>query len=374
MTKQTSSHSSHHNSSLWALGLMSGTSLDGIDAALIKTNGITIEERGPGLTVPYEDDFRAHLKSALGKNVRDLQLEAEVTRRHGAVVMDLLKDFAPTVDVIGFHGQTVYHAPPVTLQLGNGEQLAHLTGIPVVYDFRTHDCNQGGQGAPLVPVYHQALCAGMEGPVVVLNLGGVANITYINGDELIGFDTGPGNALIDDFMMTHLDQPYDVGGKIASLGKPKIELLNQWLADPYFQAPYPKSLDRDHFKRLVEGVKGIDGLSTLTAFTAFAVFHALQQIPNFTQTPPKKVIVCGGGRRNDTVLHWLRFLLRKSEVVVCDDLGDGGLSWDGDLLEAQAFAFLAVRSLRGYPLSYPLTTGVCEPMVGGRQAGFVTPH
>lgn len=357
-------------SPLWALGLMSGTALDGIDAALIRTDGQTVFEIGPGLTVPYDDDFRGRLKSALGKNRWEAQLEEELTCRHGTVVMDLINDFAPTVDVIGFHGQTVFHAPPVTLQLGDGNLLAQQTGIPVVYDFRTRDCEQGGQGAPLVPIYHQALCKGMVGPVVVLNLGGVGNITYIKGDDLIGFDTGPGNALIDDFMMKHLDQPYDFEGKIASLGKPNIALLNKWLSDPYFKKPYPKSLDRDHFKKLVKGVKGIDGLATLTAFTAFSVFHSLQQLPDFVQNPPKKVIICGGGRRNKTILHWLRFLLRQSEVVICDDLTESGASWDGDLLEAQAFGFLAVRSIRGLPLSFPMTTGVREPMNGGRIVGM----
>ncbi len=363
-------------SPLWALGLMSGTSLDGIDAALIRTDGEQILEVGPGITVPYDEAFRGQLKSHLGKNHRDTDLEDELTHRHASVVTDLVKDFSPTVDVIGFHGQTIFHAPPITMQLGNGELLSQLTRIPVVYDFRTHDCQNGGQGAPLVPIYHRALCAHMDSPVVVLNLGGVANITYMNGDQLIGFDTGPGNALIDDFMMTHLDQPYDLDGKIASLGKPQIDLLTQWLADSYFQVPYPKSLDRDHFKELVQSVTGINGLTTLTAFTAFSIFHSLQQIPGFTKNPPKRIIVCGGGRRNKTILHWLRFLLRQSKVIVCDELEDveiGGctLGWDGDLLEAQAFGFLAVRSLRNLPLSFPLTTGVKKALTGGRLAeGF----
>ena len=146
MTTASTTLNSQSHSSLWALGLMSGTSLDGIDAALIRTNGLTIEERGPGLTVPYDDDFRAKLKLALGVTVRNPALEAELTRRHGAVVRDLLKDFSPPVDVIGFHGQTIYHAPPLTLQLGDGEQLATLTGIPVVYDFRTQDCSAQHSG------------------------------------------------------------------------------------------------------------------------------------------------------------------------------------------------------------------------------------
>jgi anhydro-N-acetylmuramic acid kinase len=279
-------------------------------------------------------------------------------------VKKLVKKVKQPVELIGFHGQTIFHAPPQTIQMGDGGLLARLTGIPVVYDFRRQDCEKGGQGAPLVPVYHQGLCATMpsfaEGPTAVLNIGGVANITYIDGDQLIAFDTGPGNALIDDFMMREMEQPYDLGGKIASFGKPKIDLLQQWLGDPYFQKPFPKSLDRDHFQYLLKEARGknggIDGLATLTAFTTFAVFHGLQKLPQF----PKRVIVCGGGRKNQTILHWLRFLLKRSDVLLSDALG-----WDGDLLEAQAFGFLAVRSRQGLPLSFPGTTGVSMPTVGG---------
>jgi anhydro-N-acetylmuramic acid kinase len=346
---------------------MSGTSLDGIDAALIQTDGHQILDIGPGLTIPYGEDFRNQLRKALGKNHKNLELEQQLTRLHGEAVQKLCTKFHATVDLIGFHGQTIYHAPPVTLQWGDGDMLADMLGVPVVYDFRSQDCAHGGQGAPLVPIYHQALCESMPKPIVVLNIGGVANVTYIDEDQLIGFDTGPGNALIDDFMKFHFDQPYDLNGKIASLGKPNIDVLTQWLSDPYFSAPYPKSLDRDHFKTLTEGTRGIDGLATLTAFTAFSIFHSLQAIPGFVQNPPQHIIVSGGGRKNRTVLHWLKFFLRKSHVVTCDELEQE--LWNGDFMEARAFGFLAVRSLRGLPLSYPLTTGVCEPIIGGRLAG-----
>lgn len=359
---------------IWALGLMSGTSMDGIDAAIIKTDGVQVCEIGPGLIVPYDEAYRLQLKKHLGKNLRNTELEREIARRHAKVVKKVLNKTGHPVSLIGFHGQTVYHVPPETLQLGDGKLLAEITGIPVVSDFRTQDCFAGGQGAPLVPIYHQALCQSwlqkikdtddiltIKEPIVVLNIGGVSNLTYMKGDDLIGFDTGPGNALIDDFMMRELEQPYDLGGKIASLGKPHMELLQKWLSDPYFTKPYPKSLDRDHFQYCLKEARGryggIDGLATLTAFTAFSVFHSLQQLPQM----PKELIVCGGGRKNLTILHWLKFLLKECPVINCDELG-----WDGDLLEAQAFAFLAVRSLRGLPLSFPGTTGVKEPCLGGQ--------
>lgn len=357
--------------SIFALGLMSGTSLDGIDGALIKTDGIHIHEIGPGFTLPYDKKFRKLLKEQLGNPQGDLKIEEEITRRHANFVAKFLKsanDKNPLfIDTIGFHGQTIYHAPPETRQLGDGKLLATLTNIPVVFDFRRADCQQGGQGAPLVPVYHQALChkAGpsVQYPVAVINIGGVANVTYVEGTEnedLIAFDTGPGNALIDDFMMREMSQAYDLGGKIASFGKPKIDMLQEWLKDPYFQKEYPKSLDRDHFSYLLQEARGknggIDGLATLTAFTAFSIFHGLQQLPQM----PIQLIICGGGRKNLTILHWLKFLCRQQQVINCDELG-----WDGDLLEAQAFGFLAVRSLYGLPLSYPKTTGVNEPCLGG---------
>lgn len=351
------------NPFLWSLGLMSGTSLDGIDAAIIQTDGVTIKEWGPSLTIPYPSDFQKRLQRVLGTQNHIPALEQELTEHHVTAVNNLLEEWKGPIDLIGFHGQTIYHAPPLTIQWGDGDLLAQKTGIPVISDFRSNDCQNGGQGAPLVPLYHQSLCHDMEEPVVILNLGGVGNITYIHEETLIGFDTGPGNALIDDFMKENLDQPYDLDGKIASLGKPDIHLLNQWLLDPYFSKPYPKSLDRDHFKKVTKGVSGLNGLATLTAFTAFCVFHSLQLLPGFKETPPKSLIVCGGGRRNKTIFRWLTFLLPKTTVILSDDLGE---KWNGDFIEAQAFAFLAVRSLHHLPLSLPSTTGVKTPLSGGK--------
>lgn len=354
--------------SILSLGLMSGTSLDGIDAALIRTDGIRIQELKAGITLPYEEEFRLRMKERLNNPEKDLMLEEELTRRHAEVVLSFLKDHHEPIDILGFHGQTIFHAPPHTYQWGDGQLLANLAQLPVVYDFRTQDCQQGGQGAPLVPVFHQALCLQSADtlmfPVVVVNIGGVANLTYIEDADPetppIAFDTGPGNALIDDFMMRELEQAYDLGGKIASFGKPHLDLLHEWLQDPYFQQAYPKSLDRNHFQRCLVEARGkhggIDGLATLTAFTAFSIFHGIQQLPQM----PNQVIVCGGGRKNQTILHWLRFLLRGKQIIISDDLG-----WNGDLMEAYAFGFLAVRSLYKLPLSFPTTTGVQKPCLGG---------
>lgn len=351
-----------------SLGLMSGTSLDGIDGALIRTDGVHIHELKTGMTIPYDSDFRERLKKCLNTREKDFALEEELTRRHAELVLSLAKDCPESIQLLGFHGQTIFHAPPETCQWGDGQLLARLTHIPVVYDFRTQDCRQGGQGAPLVPVFHQALCLQaaekLSFPVAVVNIGGVANLTYIEDRNPetppIAFDTGPGNALLDDFMMRELEQPYDLGGKIASFGKPHLDLLQEWLQDPYFHQSYPKSLDRNHFQRLLQEARGkfggIDGLATLTAFTAFSIFHGLQSLPQM----PNHVIICGGGRKNQTILHWLKFLLRDRQVVGSDDLG-----WDGDFMEAYAFGFLAVRSLYGLPLSFPTTTGVSKPCLGG---------
>jgi anhydro-N-acetylmuramic acid kinase len=353
-----------------SLGLMSGTSLDGVDAALIRTDGITVAERGPALTLPYPSELRARLRGVLGGQGPVAEVEREVTLFHAQAVETLLQRAgvpASSVEVVGFHGHTVLHRPKEgrTWQIGDGPLLARRTGIPVVNDFRTADVAAGGQGAPLVPVFHAALAAGLERPLAVLNLGGVANVTWVGGEpgqteSLLAFDTGPGNALIDDWALHHIGSPVDEGGRLAAAGTIDQAAVAAFLAHPYFAQEPPKSLDRDDFRHmartLTEGLSAADGAATLTAFTVAAAAAAQRHLP----MAPRRWLVCGGGRHNPRIMAGLGVALA-APVGPVEVAG-----WDGDALEAEAFAFLAVRSIKGLPLTLPGTTGVARPQTGGR--------
>ena len=358
---------------VWTIGLMSGTSCDGIDAALLKTDGETVSAFGPTLTIPYDDAFRARLRSCLGGQGPIAEVERELTERHAAAVGMLLKDAgmkAGDVAYLGFHGQTVLHAPIErrTWQIGEGPLLARLTGIPVVNDFRTADVAAGGQGAPFVPAFHRALATGLEKPLAVLNIGGVANVTWIGGaeigggeigggDQILAFDTGPGNALIDDWVLKHTGRPVDLDGALARSGRIDEGAVEQFLEHPYFDLPAPKALDRDDFRSFtLEDLSPADGAATLTAITAASVAAARKHFPQ----PANRWLVTGGGRLNPTLMTALRGRLGASVDPV------EAVGWNGDALEAQAFAYLAIRSVRGLPLSFPTTTGVPQPMTGGR--------
>ena len=356
-----------------ALGLMSGTSMDGIDLALIETDGVGHVRRLGSGSVAYDEPFRARLRQALadamGLTLRQgrpgclAEVERELTDRHAVAALRFLGDrmLQPSaVDVIGFHGQTVLHRPEIglTVQLGDGHLLAGRTGIDVVYDMRAADCAAGGEGAPLVPVYHQALVAKIpERPVAVLNIGGVANVTWIGRDgSLIAFDTGPGNALIDDWMFRHTGTALDPDGTTAGAGMVDEAVLHALLMHPYFAKPVPKSLDRNAFlPEIAQELPSADGAATLTAFTAEAVARAREHMPE----EPKMWVVCGGGRRNRTLMRMLAARVENA-VAPAEALG-----LDGDTLEAEAWAYLAVRSLDRLPITYPGTTGVPEPTTGG---------
>ena len=356
-----------------AIGLMSGTSMDGIDLAVLLTDGDAIVRRGPSLFVPYEAAFRRRIEEGLedAKTIRmraerpgDLgALERDITLRHAEAVarfLPSLKAFHP--ELIGFHGQTVLHRPAqkLTVQIGDATALAKAIHIPVMYDFRAADVEAGGQGAPLVPVYHRALAQSLEreGPIVVVNIGGVSNITYIDGtDVLIACDTGPGNALLDDYMFRKMSQPFDCEGRLAAQGAVDVPWVIRALEHPFFALPPPKSLDRNDFASLVlREMPPADGAATLTAFTAEAIARIVPLLPK----EPKSWIVAGGGARNLTMLRMLRERLQPATVESADVLG-----WSADAIEAQAFGFLAARGLKGLPLSYPGTTGVPIPMTGG---------
>ncbi len=357
-----------------AIGLMSGTSLDGIDIALIETDGDHVAAFGPTGYRAYTDNERAMLRRSLAdavaltdRNSRPGALaesEELVTRTHVEAVRSFLDEHKldrGRIDVIGFHGQTVLHRPELklTVQIGSGKTLASELGIKVVYDMRAADVETGGQGAPLVPVYHRALVQETHptGPTVVVNIGGVANITYIDGDNLVACDTGPGNALLDDFMLRMTGEAVDRDGRIAAAGHVNADWIATALTFPFFAAPPPKSLDRNDFASLsVEGMSLEDGAATLTAFTAASIASIASALPK----PPKTWIVVGGGASNPTLMRMLRERLNLSDVKRGLDLG-----WSGDSIEAQAFAYMAVRSLKGLPLTFPGTTGVQKPLTGG---------
>ncbi|HVI91285.1 MAG TPA: anhydro-N-acetylmuramic acid kinase [Dongiaceae bacterium] len=351
---------------IWAIGLMSGTSCDGVDAALIRSDGHRITAFGPALTLPYDDAFRAEIRRCLGGKESIAEVERELTERHAAAVQMLLRSAgrsAQEIGLVGFHGQTILHEPDKrrTWQIGDGALLARRTGIDVINDFRSADVAAGGQGAPLAPILHHALAGDLERPLAVLNLGGVGNVTWI-GDgadqvDLIAFDTGPANALIDDWALRHTGKAVDHGGALAQAGQVDRERLAAWLAHPYFSLPVPKSLDRDAFQAFMpEGLSPADGAATLTAFTAATVAEALRWLPQ----PPKRWLVTGGGRHNPVLMVGLRDYLKASVEPV------EAVGWDGDALEAQAFAFMAIRAKAGLPISFPGTTGVKQPLTGGK--------
>jgi anhydro-N-acetylmuramic acid kinase len=349
-----------------AVGLMSGTSLDGIDAAVVETDGEGhIRPRG-AVTVPYDEALRDRLRRALGSESRDPaidSLERDLTLAHARIVLDLLgREGIPAerVGVVGFHGHTILHRPERrwTWQLGDGSLLVRETGIAVVADFRGADVAAGGQGAPLAPAFHAALASSLAKPVAMLNVGGVANVTWIGlAGDLIAFDTGPGNALIDDWMLRRRGVAVDRDGRLAASGRVDEGALAALLDNPYFEALPPKSLDRGDFdSSAVEGLSDADGAATLTAFTAAAVERALSHLP----AAPRRWIVCGGGRHNPVLMRMLAARLG-TPVEPVEAIG-----WDGDMIEAQAFAYLAVRSRRGLPISWPGTTGAPSPLCGGR--------
>ncbi len=367
-----------------AIGLMSGTSMDGIDGALIRTDGEGQLETIGHAVLGYSGSERELIQQALidaatlDPGVRGARTEAmskaemTVTSLHARVVSDLLNRLSlppEEIDVIGFHGQTVLHRPEQhrTIQLGDGDWLANTTGIDVIYDFRSQDVSAGGQGAPLVPIYHMALVkqASLEYPVAVVNLGGVGNVTWISSDdELLAFDFGPGNGLIDDWVGLHTDLTYDHNGDFAATGNPDADVLSKMLEHPFFKLPPPKSLDRKDFVTdSLDHLSLSDGAATLTLFTAKALALAHVQFPQ----PANSWIICGGGAHNPVLMNFIeRELTGQSGtfgVFRADDIG-----WNGDFIEAEAFAYLAVRSLRQLPITFPGTTGVDHSMSGGRLA------
>lgn len=364
---------------VWAVGLMTGTIIDGlVDVAAIRTDGIDIVEFGPCALVPYPDDLRALLEQSLAAALA-WQFDGEEpavfaaaedasTRAQAAAVATVLDDWGMTprdVRVVGFHGQTVLHRAPAagmpgrSRQLGDGALMARLLGIDVVHDFRSADILAGGHGAPVSTSYHTALLRRMgAGPeTAILNLGGVANLTWYDGDGgFAAFDTGPANGPINDWIARHAQGEVDWDGRIAARGTVDTALLARMLDHPFLSAAAPKSLDRyDFTDAMATGLSLEDGAATLTAFVAGTVDRSLDLLP----VRPDRVVVCGGGRKNPVLMRELSVRARV-EAIPAEAVG-----WRGDAVEAECFGFLAVRALAGLPISFPHTTGVPVPMAGG---------
>jgi anhydro-N-acetylmuramic acid kinase len=363
--------------SVLAVGLMSGTSQDGVDVALIDSDGERIAQLGATACRPYSKAERTLLRraTAAAANLSERSARPGVVAKAERLINDAHAEAVESflvanglqrgeVAVIGFHGQTLLHRPEqrLTLQIGDGRALAARLGIPAVYDFRAADVAAGGQGAPLAPVFHRALVRRLQhaSPIAVLNLGGVANVTYIDGEELIACDTGPGNALLDDFLRLRTGEPLDTDGRAAASGSIDEKMIERLLAHPFFALAPPKSLDRNAFRGWVgdtlDGIGVENGAATLTALTAAAVARI---VPHLSR-PPASWIVAGGGARNPTLLRMLTERLAPARVESAHAVG-----WSIDSLEAQAFAYLAVRSLRGLPITFPTTTGAPRPLTGG---------
>lgn len=353
---------------LRAIGVISGTSMDGIDVALVETDGEEGLRTGPGRTYPYPEALRRGLLALAADPARaeagELAAEdAAVGDAHASAVEAFLRDHAidaAGISLVGLHGQTILHRPErrFTRQLGPGARVAARLGIDTIDRFRHADVAAGGQGAPFAPLFHRALAASLPRPLMVLNLGGVGNVTFIDDEATIAFDTGPASALLDDWVARHTGAAYDEDGAVAASGRVDEGILAELMRHPYFALPAPKSLDRNDFHaraRAVEGLSLADGAATLAAFTVESVAASLAHVPR----APARWIVCGGGRRNG---FFMRELARRLAVPVEPAEAAG---WDGDFIEAQCFGYLAVRSLRGLPLSLPSTTGVPHPMAGG---------
>ncbi|MCA1442377.1 anhydro-N-acetylmuramic acid kinase [Ensifer sp. IC4062] len=369
---------------LTAIGLMSGTSMDGIDVALLRTDGENVVQRGPSAGYAYDARFRGRLKQGL-EDAKSIavrterpgtlaELERDLTLRHAEAVEAFLHEnnLLPTnIDVIGFHGQTVLHRPDeaLTVQIGDGDLLARETQIDVVYDMRANDMVHGGQGAPLISAYHAALANGLSekreiaAPVVFVNIGGISNLTFVGADRrIVAYDSGPGNTLIDQWVEAHAGVPYDQGGMIASEGTVVTELADRYLSHPFFTAEKRRSLDRNDFAPPSGADASLeDGARTLAYITSAAILKSAAHLPE----APATYVVCGGGRLNPIIMKDLTKLAGAAHSRV---LAAEALDLNGDSMEAEAWAYLAVRSLRGLPLTYPETTGVDRPVSGGRFA------
>lgn len=349
---------------LTALGLMSGTSMDGVDVALIKTDGLDFLEILGGFFWPYASKTREFLQRIVqGDFSQQAIVEDQVTKEHISAIKAFLREqkIDVNIDVIGFHGHTVLHQPSEkqSIQIGNTKLLIDAFGIDVVDHFRQADIQAGGQGAPLAPLYHKLITQGRDHPVAIVNIGGISNVTWVGQDaeQITAFDTGPGNVLLDEWVKKHNKGHYDKDGEAGFKGKVDLDQLQKLLDHPYYKISPPKSLDRYDFSDIdLSSLSFEDGAATLAALTA----HSIEKSRHFFPQEIKSWVITGGGRHNLFLIEQLK-KCSNIPVQLIDELG-----YNGDMIEAQAFAYLAVRSLKGMALTLPQTTGVSEPMTGGQ--------
>ncbi len=349
---------------------MSGTSVDGIDAALVHTDGNTLNRTAHVLTGQYRNATKQAIlqivnnpESLLRDRAFALELELLIAEDHAVVVNELKQRAGEKIDLLGFHGQTVYHNPnaALTIQLGDARTLAQLTGVNTVFDFRLNDMVHGGQGAPLAPIYHQYLLSefAIQAPSAFLNIGGISNVTLWDGQHLLGFDCGPGNCLMDDYMRKHFDRSYDEAGGIAAQGVVDESLLMRLMSDAYFDVAPPKSLDRQYFSAMLVQLNALnkhDAMATLNAFTVEAIVKSIHHLP----IQPLSMIVAGGGQHNAQLMSNLKSRLH------CDVKSADAHGMDGNYTEAELLAYLAARHHYQQPYTYPGTTGVNAPCSGGK--------
>lgn len=352
------------------IGYMSGTSCDGVDASLVRTDGQTKFAVIANAHLPYPSEFKFDLKQLCSQLAPSLEIERKLTEFHIEITAQLLKQTKYTssdIKALGFHGQTIFHKPEsqLTWQIGNPHLLAQGAGIDVVHDFRRRDISLGGQGAPLVPIFHKLLMQNQKLPVAVINIGGVANITYMGKEnDIIAFDTGPGNALIDDAMKKYFSKDYDKNGEIASQGQIDESVINELLVDEYFKRPYPKSLDRNSFRYVMDILTGRDPkdiIATLTYITCASIVRAIELLP----TIPGSIFLCGGGSKNKQIVKWLELvLLTKGFKCKVENISTIG-NLDPDYAESQAFAYLAARFFKNLPSAFPTTTAAIRENICG---------
>jgi len=350
------------------IGLMTGTSMDGIDISLVQTNGLHLKRLNKNYFYEYNTKTKKTLTGILKEDLnfnlkRKNYLDDFITYEHYLALKDL--DILSSCDLIGFHGQTMYHEPDkkISVQLGNPKKLAQMLNKNVIFDFRSKDLSLGGQGAPIAPIYHKFILETLdiELPCCFLNIGGISNLTYWDGESLIGFDTGPGNALMDDFMTSTFNESYDKDGILASKGTPIKEEVIKFLKFDFFKKPPPKSLDRQTFlyfyNELVKKNYSVhDIMATLAELTVETIFTSLELLPKKI----KSIIITGGGYRN---IHLMDRLKHKLKIEVFNEK-QIGLNFD--YIEAELIAYLSARSIYKLPFTFPSTTGVSKPSSGGK--------
>ena len=365
-----------------AIGLMSGTSCDGIDVSVIKSDGEDVLSLKGDFFLPYDEKIRLSIRRFKEKidKASDLQinkneiadLEREITLLHSKAINLLLKKLKidrSEIDLIGFHGHTIFHSfnHKKTKQLGDGKALSELMGVNVIYNFRENDLKNGGQGAPLVPIFHKLLKKKfqLKGSVVFVNIGGISNLTYLDdSSEMISFDSGPGNFLIDKLLQLKSNGKiqFDKKGEMAFKGVVDKNILDAYLCDPYYDLLPPKSLDVNDFNlSSIRGLSVENSISTLSELTAITIINSF----NFFLKKPQKIILCGGGRKNEYIYERIKKLSNTPTLNI------DNYKINGDFIESQAFAYLAIRSFFRKPISFPKTTGVLKPITGGKLIKFI---